>query len=136
MKQRGIAFLTVLPYLAGLVMVGGIIFWADRNIATTAGVKKGEAKVQARWDEAVAVQREEEIQRSLMAAAGLAEDRARRRETNKEITLYVDKFIDRPVYRNVCLDDSGLLCLRSVIEGKIAVGCKPDGNMPRPSPAN
>ena len=52
MRQRGFAFLTLLPYLAGLAMIGGIIWWADSHIATSAGVKKGKAEIQAKWDAA------------------------------------------------------------------------------------
>jgi hypothetical protein len=55
-RARGFAGLELLMYagiaLAILAAIGGIIWWADANIETSAGVKRGEANRQALWDKA------------------------------------------------------------------------------------
>ena len=53
MRQRGFLIGAALQYIIGAVvilgLIGSIIWWADRNIATSAGVKKGEANKEAEY---------------------------------------------------------------------------------------
>lgn len=93
----------------------------------------GANEVRAEWQEQVAQQREEEIQRSLLAATGLLDWRKKQKVLIQERTVYVDRIINRPVYHNVCLDADGLSCLNAAIRGESAAGCKPDGAVPAPS---
>ena len=51
MNQRGFGLLMYLVLgLAILATISAIIWWADANIATSAGVEKGEKSKQAEWD--------------------------------------------------------------------------------------
>ena len=50
--QRGFTLIHLGIVLGILVALGGLITWANYNIATTAGVKKGEASKQAEWSAA------------------------------------------------------------------------------------
>lgn len=121
--------------LAILGTLAGIIAWADRNIATTAGVKKGAAAKQVEWDAAVEDARERETRASLEAAKLLADERRKRKTIIEERTVHVEKIIDRPVYRNVCFDVDGLRCANAALLGSAsAAGCKPDGGVPGTQP--
>lgn len=61
-------------------------------------------------------------------------------ETKKEainvqyrtITRTVEKLVDRPVYRNVCLDDDGLRAVNEALRGPPADPGKPAGPVPAP----
>jgi glutamyl-tRNA reductase len=90
----------------------------------------GAEEVRAEWNSANEKARAEEAARSAKAAKELEDERQKRKVVTRTVTKVVDKIVDRPVYRNVCLDDSGLRCLDSAIDGKIDPGCKPDGGMP------
>lgn len=90
----------------------------------------GGDEVRAEWNAANAKARADEAERSAKAAKELEDERQKRKVVTRTVTKVVDKIVDRPVYRNVCLDDSGLRCLDSAIDGKIDAGCKPDGGMP------
>ncbi len=90
----------------------------------------GADEVRAEWSEANRIAREQEQARSAAAAKELEDERAKRRVVTRTVTKVVDRIVDRPVYRNVCLDDAGLRCLDSAINGKIDPGCKPDDPVP------
>ena len=131
MRQRGFIPLGLLGYglvaLGILGMLGGIVYKIREG---------GYDKAKAECLEAAEAQRQRELEASAKAAKELAEARAKRKVIIQERTVYVDKIVDRPVYNNVCLDADGLQCLRSAIRGEGAAGCKPDGAMPKPAPAN
>ena len=94
----------------------------------------GAAEVQAKWDEANTTAREEEVQRSLLAATALSDDRAKARPIIQQRTVHVDREVEKIVYRSICLPDSGLCLANAAIGGKVAAGCKPDGTMPAVKP--
>ena len=96
----------------------------------------GREEVRAEWAQANEAARQREAEASAKAAADLEAERKKRKIVVKEVTQYVDKIVDRPVYRNVCLDAAGLSCLESAIRGESTAGCKPDGTVPATSPAN
>lgn len=85
----------------------------------------GADEVRAEWAEEKATQREEEIQRSLNATAGLEVDRGKRRTIYKTITQYVDREVEKPVY-GACLPPSGLCLANAALTGKGADSCKLD----------
>ena len=60
------------------------------------------------------------------AVAAYIESRGNAETIYKTITRRVDKIVERPVYRNVCLDADGLQQLRAAIAGRAA---------PEPGPA-
>jgi hypothetical protein len=120
--------------LAALVIGLGLAAYEliDATWATSAGVRAGEAKRQAVWERAKLAERVLEEKQSGAAAAGLEVDRAKERIVVRTITQYVDRVLERPVYRNVCLDDDGLRLARCAIRGEGADRCKPDERVPGP----
>lgn len=94
----------------------------------------GGNEVRAEWDADKAATRAREAAASAKAAADLEKSRNERKVVIQTRTRYVDKLVDRPVYRNVCVDADGLRCLTAAIDGKDAAGCKPDGTMPAAKP--
>lgn len=55
-------------------------------------------------------------------AAAHEADRARIRKEFITITQEVERVVEKPVYRNVCLDDDGLRILERAITGESAAG--------------
>ena len=95
----------------------------------------GANEVRAEWKAANETARESERLKSFAAATGLQSDRDRARIIIQKRNVYVDKIVDRPVYRNVCLDADGLRCIASAINGTDAAGCKPDSAVPASKPS-
>lgn len=89
----------------------------------------GAEEVRTEWKAANEKARREEAERSAKAAKELDNERQKRKVIIRTVTKVVDKIVDRPVYRNVCLDDAGLRCLDSAIDGKIDAGCKSDSGV-------
>ena len=96
----------------------------------------GADEVRAEWAAANLKAKSDAEARIAKAADDLQAERKKRKVVIREVTTYVDKIVDRPVYRNVCLDAAGLSCLESAIRGESTAGCKPDGTVPATSPAN
>lgn len=64
------------------------------------------------------------------AATTFEKGRTRVETVFQTITETVETIVDRPIYRNVCFDDSGLQALRDAA-AETATG-KPSGTMPAP----
>ena len=135
-KQRGS---TVLIYLVLAIAALGLVYlifqWVDNHWETDAGVKKGSAEVQAKWDKAVEDQRERDAAKSADAATKLGANDEKAKVIYRTITKTVDKYIDRPIYRNMCFDADGLRDANSALVGKIAPPAKPDPTVLKPDPA-
>ena len=56
----------------------------------------------------------------------------RERVVYKTITETVDRIVDRPVYRNVCLDDDGMRALSAAIHGRTEDTRQPTPAVPKP----
>jgi len=124
--ERGFGILLyAVAALAVIGALGGLYYKVNND-----GYQRGKGEVQTAWDAANEKARAEEAARSAAAAKALAEAKAKRRVVIQERTVYVDKIVDRPVYRNQCFDADGLRCIGSAIRGESAAGCKPDGGMP------
>ena len=67
------------------------------------------------------------VERQDRAITDYLKDQDRARIEYRTITRRVDKIVERPVYRNVCLDDDGLQQLRAAIAGR--------ADQPGPAPA-
>lgn len=131
MRQRGSIIVYLVLALAILGAVAGLIWWADANIATSAGVKKGEANVTAKWEKANREQRAKEAQQAAGAAQKLEVSRAKSRVVYRTITQDVDRVITRDVYRNVCLDADGLRIANAALNGGADPAApKPDRPVP------
>ena len=112
--------------LAALGMLGGIGYEVRQGGYDAANAECLQAGV-------AQAKREKEL--SDFAAKALADERAKRKVVIQVRTQYVDKILEKPVYRNVCFDDPGLSCLNAAINGKDSAGCKPDATVPAPKPA-
>lgn len=53
-------------------------------------------------------------------AQELEDTKKKRQENVRTITKTVEKIIDRPVYSNVCIDDSGLSVINASLKGESA----------------
>lgn len=139
MKQRGFIATFWLYVIAGaaiLAAVTGAYFYVDLNWETTAGIARGEEKKQAEWSAAAEAQRGREAEQADNAATKLETDNAKSRVVYKTLTQTVDRYIDRPVYRNVCLDADGLRDANAALRGgQGADPAKPDKPMPGLKPA-
>ena len=85
MNQRGFGVLAYgLIALAVLGAIASLIAWADRNIETTAGIKRGNAETKAEWNAAnAAAQQKAEAERSRIDALRATQDKeATRRLAN------------------------------------------------------
>ncbi len=137
--QRGSLMFELIIYVGIALAVVGSIYavysYIDHHWETTAGIKRGETTKQAEWDAANAKQRKAEAHKSAKAATGLEKGNADAKVVYRTITQTVDKYIDRPVYRNVCFDDDGLRDANSAILGKITTRDKPDLGMSKPDAA-
>lgn len=65
-----------------------------------------------------------------VASAALANQEEKTRVVTQTITRTVNKIVDRPVYRNVCLDPDGLRAVNSALAGQAPVAGQPDGAVP------
>ena len=135
MNQRGFGIIAyAVLALAILAAIGGIIAWADRNIATTAGVNKGRVEVKTQWDAANEAARQREAEASAKAAAELEAERKKRKVVIKERTIYVDREIEKLVDSGTCFKPDGVRAVNCAIRGESADRCKPDGSVPAPRP--
>lgn len=66
-----------------------------------------------------------------VASEGFENDKAKTEIKYRTITREVEKIIDRPVYRNICLDSGGLQLLREAI-GTTGNPGEPVSTLPRP----
>ena len=106
MKQNGSILLYGLLALAILSLVAGI----GRAIYNAVGASK-----QVEWDEANRKQREAEAAKANEASTGLEVENAKAKVITRTVRVFVDKIIDRPVYRSVCVDADGLRLLNDQI---------------------
>lgn len=117
---------------------GTVIIYAVLALAIMAAIgmgyktvkDSGREEVRLEWAEANRVAREAEEKKASEAATKTEAVRVEIRYRTKTITKEVDKIVDRPVYRSVCLDADGLRLARCAILGKSADSCKPDKPMP------
>lgn len=134
-RQRGVIPITLIFYAVAALAVMGAIYgvykWIDTSWETSAGIKRGAKDKQAEWDKAVADQREAERVAAEQASSKLETNNAKSRVVYKTITQAVDRYIDRPVYRNDCWEPAGLLdANRALLGGESGPPGKPDRGLP------
>ena len=120
-RQRGSILLYAVAAIAILGILSGIAYKIRES---------GKDAIRLEWAEANRLQREKEAKQIAEAAKALEAANAKRKIVYRTITKQVDKVVERPVYRNICLDDSGLRCLDAAIRGEVGAGCEPDKPMP------
>lgn len=96
------------------------------------GSTNGYAKAKAECVEAAAVQREAELGKINTATAVKEQEDVKAKVVYRTITKTVDKYIDRPVYRNVCLDADGLRDANAALTEPGSPASKPHDAVPEP----
>lgn len=129
--QRGIA--TGWLYLIGLVALVAALSAAVYGIHHD-GYKQGIAEKQTEWDAANEKQRAAEAKQAAEASTQVEVKSEKAKIVYKTITQSVDKYIDRPIYRNVCLDDFGLRDANAALVGQVPTAGEPDKPVPAVKP--
>lgn len=126
-RERGIAlgWMYLIGTAAVIASLGGIFYAVDHR-----GYVRGKAEVQAEWNAAVDAEAAREVVQSNAAASNLESKNAQARVVYRTITQAVDKYIDRPVYRNVCFDADGVRDVNAALSGTLAAAGQPDGRVP------
>ena len=96
--------------------------------------ESGKDSVRLEWEADKAAARQREAELSAFAAKALAAERAKRRTIIQERTVHVDREVDKPIYRDRCLPDTGLCLANAAITGTVAAGCLSDGTVPPAKP--
>ena len=109
--------------IAGIVFLGALAGLYGK--VHHDGYEEGVQEITAKWQAANAAQRQKEAQQAAKAATTVEAQDVQAKVVYKTITQSVDRYIDRPVYRNVCFDDDGLRDANSALLGKITTPGKP-----------
>jgi hypothetical protein len=125
--QRGIV---LTPYLIAFV-VGAIAIGAVYLYGSSQGAKS----VRLEWEEANRLQREKEAQRASEAATELEKAKAKTKVVYRTITQEVDRVVEKPVYRDVCLDPDGLRLANVALVGAFTPAAEPNSGMRGIDPA-
>lgn len=120
MNQRGFIFGIYGYLIAGIAIVGVLSFLAWRIYDA------GADSVRVEWAQAAEAQRQEEAERAGKASTKLETDNAKARVITRTIERQVDKIVERPVFRNVCLDADGLCLVNAAIRGEEPTSCQSD----------
>lgn len=127
--HKGMLSPTLLFYGAA-VIAGGFMLWQVYNIISTAGYNK--AKLECL--RAAQQQADADIAQAGAASLGLETADGKAKVVYRTITETVDRYIDRPVYRNACLDADGLRDANAALSGKTAPTGESDKPVPGPDP--
>lgn len=125
-RQRGSLLLYGLIALAILAALAGI----GRSIYNA-----GFDAAKLECEEAAREQREIEVAQAAEAGTKLENGNAKAKIVYRTITRDVDKIVERPVYRNICLDSDGLRNANAALIGALTPAGKPDDGMPGPNPS-
>lgn len=96
------------------------------------GQSVGKAKCQASYAKAAAAERdkrEKQIGQAQVQDTAAAEANVQRETVVREITREVPKIIDRPVYRNVCVDADGVRLIERAVDAANGRGAPGGGTV-------
>ena len=110
--------------LAALLFMSGL--WTGWRLASASYQADIIKEQQAAAEAVAAAARQANAQ-----AEELEKARADREIIYRTITKQVDRIVDRPVYRNDCIDDDGLQSINEAITGTPAAASKPDAAVPK-----
>jgi hypothetical protein len=79
--------------------------------------------------------RDAEAKKQADASTRLEEKKEAIHVQTRTITKYVDRVVERPVYRSDCIDDDGVRLINSALTGAPAAAGQPDGAVPGPDAA-
>ena len=77
-----------------------------------------------------------EQNQAIKASTDLENQRVQTQIKYRTITRTVEKVVDRPIYRNVCLDDDGVRYANTALTGQVAAPGEPHGEVPTPADAH
>jgi len=123
MKQRGSILLYAALGLAILVTLSLIAYKIRES---------GKDVIRLEWAEANRLQREAEAKKATAAAEKKEVGDVKSRVVYRTVTQSVDRYIERPVYRNVCFDADGLRDANTALRNPSATPGKPDKPVSRP----
>jgi len=92
----------------------------------------GYAAAERECKDAAEKQRAAEAKKGAAASDKKEKQDAKAKVVYRTITKTVDKYIDRPVYRNVCFDVDGLRDANAALSGALTPAGKPDKRVPKP----
>lgn len=125
------------PYLAIGALVfalslGGAGYWKGHNDGTASGQLKID-KLEADAKEASQHEAQLRLIQSSNASTGFENDNAKAKVVFRTIHDQVERIVDRPVFRNVCLDDDGLRLANAALSGiaTTAPTSEPNTGMPK-----
>jgi hypothetical protein len=98
-----------------------------------AGYRSGSNAVHNEWQTASREQRDREAKAGQKAAEKKEAGDQKAKIVYRKITQEVERVVEKPVYRNVCLDPDGLRIARDAISGKITDPAKPDESVRPPA---
>ena len=96
-------------YAATAIVAGALAFGAGWQVQSW----RFDAKEKQRLESEAEIRRMNE-KRTSLAAEGLEKDKREIEIRYRTITKTVTKFIDRPVYKNICLDQDGIDAINGV----------------------
>ena len=119
------------------ILAYGLIALAVMGMIGT-GVYKvkqwGGDEVRAEWTAANEKARAEQEAKSTAAAAELEKARNSRRIVREQVVQYVDREVEKTVYRSDCLPASGVCIANAVLAGEKPTSCLIDGAVPPAKP--
>lgn len=90
------------------------------------------AATNARADKKAADQKDKDALKQNAPSVALEQSNADAKIVYRTITKTVDKIVERPVYRNVCLDDDGLRAANDALSGKTTAAGQPNSTVQQP----
>lgn len=87
-----------------------------------AGYRSGSNSVMNEWQTASREQRDREAKAGQKAAEKKEAGDAKAKVVYRKITQEVERVVEKPVYRNVCLDSDGIAVARQAISGALTEG--------------
>lgn len=111
MLEKIAPYLSIIKAAAIVALIVGLFGYGYHT-----GAKHEKTKCQAEKDAAIKA----DIKQGNEAAKTLEVKKDERDANQKTITKYVDRIIDRPIYRSQCLDDDGLRTANAALKGGTA----------------
>ena len=109
-----------------VVALYGAGFYSGRRVESWRWGASETAAVQKALDQYKA-----EAAKGAAASTDLAKKEDQIRGQTRTIAKFVDRIVEKPVYRNVCLDVDGLRAANEALTRKAPTGGQPDGAVPR-----
>ena len=111
--QSGLIPISLIAYGLAAVAVLGALGYIAHSIR-----ESGYQQAKAECQQAAQAQREAEAKQAAAAATGLEVKREKAKVVYRTITEKVNVEVEKPVYRNICIEPDGLLLANAALAGK------------------